>query len=365
LVPGDVRIQSPQHRVSVPKIGRHWAGLVALSLVFAALLEWAAFPAALLLGPMIAGIVFGVRGTTLRGHAWTLIAVQAVIGCLIAKVASGAILETIAADWPLMLLVVMTTIVASGFVGWLMVRFGALPGTTAAWGSSPGAASAMVAMAGEFGADIRLVAFMQYLRVVLVVLTASLVSRLLLGATAAPAGGAAPWFGMHFDDPLLPTLETLAIAAVGGWLGRRSRIPAGPLLVTIAIGAALHAGGWVEITLPPWLLAIVYAGLGWYVGLGFNRDVILYAFRAVPQLLLATFMIIGLCALSAWLLVWLLAVDPLTAYLATSPGGLDSVTIIAIGSRADVAFVLAIQTLRVFMVVLTGPPIAKLISRYA
>ena len=40
-----------------------------------------------------------------------------------------------------------------------------LPGTTAVWGSSPGAATAMVLMAEAFGADARLVAFMQYLRV--------------------------------------------------------------------------------------------------------------------------------------------------------------------------------------------------------
>jgi uncharacterized membrane protein AbrB (regulator of aidB expression) len=41
------------------------------------------------------------------------------------------------------------------------------------------------------------------------------------------------------------------------------------------------------------------------------------------------------------------------------------VTIIAIGSHADTPFVLAIQTLRLFVVILTGPPLAKLISRYA
>jgi uncharacterized membrane protein AbrB (regulator of aidB expression) len=55
----------------------------------------------------------------------------------------------------------------------------------------------------------------------------------------------------------------------------------------------------------------------------------------------------------------------LTAYLATSPGGLDSIAVIATGSRADVPFVLAIQTMRLFLVLLTGPAIARLISRYA
>jgi len=57
--------------------------------------------------------------------------------------------------------------------------------------------------------------------------------------------------------------------------------------------------------------------------------------------------------------------DALTAYLATSPGGLDSIAIIALGSGANVPLILAIQALRVFFVVLTGPAIAKFISRTA
>jgi uncharacterized membrane protein AbrB (regulator of aidB expression) len=48
------------------------------------------------------------------------------------------------------------------------VRYSALPGATGAWGSSPGGASAMVVMAQEYGADVRLVALMQYLRVLFV-----------------------------------------------------------------------------------------------------------------------------------------------------------------------------------------------------
>ena len=47
----------------------------------------------------------------------------------------------------------------------------------------------------------------------------------------------------------------------------------------------------------------------------------------------------------------MLHIDALTAYLATSPGGLDSVAIIAVGSNADVPFVLALQTFRLLVVV--------------
>ena len=44
----------------------------------------------------------------------------------------------------------------------------------------------------------------------------------------------------------------------------------------------------------------------------------------------------------------------MTAYLATTPGGIDSVAIMALGSGADAPLVLAVQMLRLFAVVLAG-----------
>lgn len=344
---------------------RRWGALLALSLGLGWVLEKAAFPAALLVGPMITAILFGVNGAGLRVPRPPFIAAQAIIGCLVAQALTASILISIAQDWAPMLVIVALTVLAGGIVGWVLVKFGVLPGSTAAWGSSPGAASAMIVMSEQYGADVRLVAFMQYLRVIIVVLTASLVSRLLLGADHVAAATAAAPSAPLPATPLPSLIETLAIAGAGAFAGWRLPIPAGALLVPMTVGATLHTTGIVQLVLPPWLLAIAYTVVGWYVGLSFTRDVLRYALRAIPRLLLATFMLIGLCALSAWACTRLLHTDALTAYLATSPGGLDSVAIIAVGSHVDVAFVLAVQTLRLFIVILTGPRIAKLISRYA
>jgi uncharacterized protein len=338
-----------------------WVVLLALSVPLGWALNRAAVPAALLLGPMIAAIVLALSGVRLGVPRWGFMAAQAIVGCLIARSLTTSIVVSMVRHWPTMVAVVLITILAGGLVGWVLVRLRALPGTTAAWGSSPGAASAMILMAEDFGADIRLVAFMQYLRVVIVVVSATIVSRLLVGHVAvAPA----PSLSMSFWVPWHSLAQTVAIAAVGTLIGRQLRIPAGPFLVPMIFGAVLQTTGLVDIVLPSWLLEIAYATIGWYVGLAFNRDLIIYVFRAIPQMLLATMLLITLCGLSAVMLTLLLHTDPLSAYLATSPGGLDSVAIIAIGSHADLPFVLALQTLRMFMVIMTGPAIAKWISRY-
>ncbi|MGY2047455.1 AbrB family transcriptional regulator [Methylobacterium sp. JK268] len=346
-----------QFRRSAARPIPQWVGLVAASAALSALFTGTGFPAALLLGPMFAAIAFGVTGARIRVPRLGFLAAQALIGCLVAHAVNASIVQTLVADGPLMLAVVGVTVLASAAVGWLLTRLRLLPGTTAAWGSSPGAASAMVAMAEEYGADPRLVAYMQYLRVACVVLTMSVIARVFAvpetGALPAPVGAAEP----------LAVLLTLAVAAVGATLGRWLNIPAGAMIGPLAVGATLHATGLASMSLPNWLLALAYAAVGWTVGLRFTRATVRATITALPGVLAATLALIALCGLWAWGLTFLRPIDLLTAVLATSPGGLDSVAIIAVGSKADVSFVLGVQTLRLLVVIITGPLVAKWISR--
>ncbi len=71
------------------------------------------------------------------------------------------------------------------------------------------------------------------------------------------------------------------------------------------------------------------------------------------------------CGGLAWLLSHELGVDPLTAYLATSPGGMDSVAIIAAASDSvDISFVMALQSARLLVVLAFGPSLARLVARW-
>jgi hypothetical protein len=338
-----------------------WSILLLASLVLGFGLQTFHIPAALLLGPMIIGVAMGLLGASVRIPGYLFIAAQAVLGCMIAQSLSPAILTPLLNDWPLVLLVLIATLLASGISGWCLVRFSSLPGPTGAWGSSPGGASAMVAMAGDFGADVRLVAFMQYLRVLFVATAAAMVARIGLGDEAGHGNAALEWF---------PSLDwrfpaTLGVAIVGAWFGPRLRIPSGALLLPMIIGAALHSSGTMALQVPEWLLALAYTLIGWSVGLRFTRPIFLLALRTLPQMVVSIVALMLFCGLLAWMLTHFLPVDLMTAYLATSPGGLDTVAIIAAGSRVDMSFVMAMQTLRLFTILLTGPAMARFISNHA
>lgn len=335
-----------------------WTALVAVSAALAYGLSRAHFPAALLLGPMLAAIIFGVRGAGLSLPRPLFAAAQAVIGCLVAHSATTEIAATLREDGLIIFAVVGVTVVAGALTGLALTRLRVLPGTTAAWGSSPGGAAAMVAMAEDYGADPRLVAFMQYVRVAAVVLSASLAARLLADGPGS-AGAGAPGEGWSWAG----LAATIAVAAAGFALASLLRLPSAPLVGPMLLGAILHATGVLDIALPGPALDAAYAAIGWYVGLRFNRRTLDETLHALPGVLAATGAIILLCGSWAWVLTYWLPIDFLTAFLATSPGGLDSVAIIAVGSKADVSFVLAVQTLRLFVVLATGPILAKWIAR--
>lgn len=83
----------------------------------------------------------------------------------------------------------------------------------------------MTIMAESFGADVRLVAFMQYLRVMVVALVAVLVTRLGMGAESAEHAVAT--FTLFAPLRAWPFIATLMLIAIGFLIARRVKMPPG------------------------------------------------------------------------------------------------------------------------------------------
>jgi membrane AbrB-like protein len=335
------------------------AMMLVLSIVFGALFTAIHLPAALLLGPMLAAIAIAAADGRVRVPEWPFVFAQGAVGCLIARGIPASVFGEIGKEWPIFIIGVFVVIAAAGTLGFVLARLRVFPGSTAVWGSAPGAATAMVLLAGANGADVRLVAFMQYLRVVCVAAVASVISqRWMSGAHAVRPP--IVWFS-PFDAHVM---ATLAIVVVGALIGKAFRIPAGPLLVPLILGVVVQSTRAMTIELPQWLLAIAYAIVGWNIGLRFTREILTYVAKSFPRILASIGMLIAICGAFGALLVRVAGIDPLTAYLATSPGGADSVAIIAASSRVDVPFVMTMQTARFVIVLLVGPALSRFIARY-
>ena len=98
-----------------------WGMLCVLSLLLSIGFLAVHLPAALLLGPMIAGIIFSMRGITLQLPRSAFLAAQAILGCMIAQNLTGSILTTLAVNWPIVLAILLVTLLSSAIVGWCAI----------------------------------------------------------------------------------------------------------------------------------------------------------------------------------------------------------------------------------------------------
>ena len=315
-------------------------------------------PAALLLGPLLAGIGFALSGAGMPVPKSALLIAYTLVGCLVAVALGHAMGPQMLARLPLLLLAAAATLLSGTALGWGLARGGWFSGSTAVWGLAPGGAAGMVALAQEHGGDGRIVAVMQYVRI-LTVTGSSITLAHFLSGPAVPFHSAG-WF------PPLDSLglgQTAALALAGALVARFLRFPSGAFLVPGLLGAGLMAAGLARPSVPPLLAAAAYAVIGWNIGLSFTRETLAGCIRAVPRILAATVALIALCALLGLALSALCGVDPLTGYLATTPGGIDAILIIGATVPVDLPFILSAQVVRVLLVLLLGPALATYVAR--
>jgi len=319
-------------------------------------------PAGWLVGPMLVALAVALiwekHPTVPR---WGRVLSHAVVGGVLASAFRPSVIPLISRHWLPVALVVCSTLLLSLGAGLLLSAFIRLDRRTAALGTLPGAASGMLAMSDPLGADARLVALMQYTRVVVVVVSATLVARfgLVPGTESLPASGGGLQAAQGGPDLLVqggPATYALTalVAVLGAWAGTRYRLPAGALLGPLLLGIALEELGVVHLAWPPGVPQAAYLVLGLWVGLLFDGASVKRAGRLLPVVLVSAVGLVVACAALGWALVALTGIDGMTAYLATTPGGIDSVAIVALGSGADAPLVLAVQMLRLFAVVLAG-----------
>jgi len=332
----------------------------------AALLGWTGqlleVPGGWFVGPLLVSVTYALlsRRKTRVGRP-VLMAAQTVIGTMIGGAIHVESLAGLVPFLPQVALVLIVTLGVSLAAGLLLARTGKISRETAVLGTLPGGASAMTLLSIETGADSRVVALMQYLRVFLVVLSSSLVAHLL--SHAVPGAHAAALPVPTVPPTWIDYAGTVAIAVAGAFAGVAARLPTatflGPMILSF-LASAFH------LIHPVWFWGVpqgAYVILGLYVGLLFDRASVVASLKLLPLLVVNGLALIVLCGLSGWGFAALIGAQPLTGYLATSPGGADTVAIIALGSGANFGIVFSVQILRFVVILAAGPPLARAVLK--
>ncbi|MEV1290974.1 AbrB family transcriptional regulator [Pseudonocardia sp. NPDC049635] len=288
---------------------------------------------------------------------------QAVIGVVIGLLAQPDTLAAIASNWLPVLLISLGTLLVSMAAGLLMGLQSGVTPLTGMLAQTAGGASGLVAISRELGGDERMVAVIQYLRVGLVTAMMPVVAVVLYGAqhdapgaVPDPAAPAASWAGF----------AVLAVCAAAGIpLARLARVPAGALLGPMVIALAITLSGFsfgASVPLP--VVDLAYALIGWQAGLRFTRRALATVARVLPLATVLILAVVALCAGLGLVLSYFTGMTPLEGYLATTPGGVYAVLATAISSGVDVTSVVAVQVLRVVLMLLVAPWIARLTGQW-
>jgi len=347
-------------RYALPRDPRAWGRwlapwLVLLATGFAA--QAIGIPVAWLIGPLLAAVILALVGHPPGPHPPLMfVGLQAVIGTTLSASFTPKALEPLADHWFSVAISVILVLVFCILGGMLLARIAPIDVATASLGTVPGGASGMVAMSEELGADARLVAFMQYLRVIIVIFSVSFAARFI---EHQPNAGGLVEAG---NDPWpLPARYLLAIivATGGAWLGIKLRLPAGGLVGAIVVGFIPGVIGIGPVAWPAWVLPLAYLLLAARIGARFDREIVLRIRTLLPYVLAFVVALSVLCVGLGFLLHATTDIDLLTAILATSPGGLDAATIAALATGANVAMVLSMQLVRMLLMVIAGPFVVR------
>ena len=290
------------------------------------------------------------------------VAAQGVLGVYTGLMVRDISFSALGSHWPIVLAITVSTLVVSVAGGALLGLHKDVSPLTGGLALVAGGSSGLVAIARDLGGDDRVVAAVQYLRVALITASMPVIATVFYHGSATEGSqptetGSLP---LTFALPLIA-----GIVAVGGVAGRAVRLPGAGLIGPMAITIALDFSGLTRGLAVPMLL--VQAGIMmivWQTLLAFDRE----SLRAIRRILPGAFALIVVLNVAAAGLGVVLAdeagLSMLDGYLATSPGGIYAVLGTAAGSGSNVAFVMAAQVIRVVLMLLAAPFVARLFMRF-
>ncbi|KPM54412.1 ammonia monooxygenase [Frankia sp. R43] len=328
------------------------------------LMHLAHAPSPYLLGGLVGGAAFSL---TFRAP-WTFPDQARYLGIALIGVSAGALIDSdvirrIASQPFEVIGGVAITIIFTMITGLVLALSPMVNLPTAVFSSLAGAASSVSVIARELDADEAIVSAIQYARVVLVVVSLSIVAPVL-----DRAGGRTPTESLSTtgDPGLWQSLVFTAICAGGGLLLAQVLAFSGSRLVIpmlFAMAATLVVS--VPLAVPGPLLDFGYSITGLAVGFSFTPATVRLLVRLFPLALLQLFTSIGGCALIGIVFARATDIPDLAGYLAMTPGGLPAVAAVAVQSGAEVGLVITMQLVRVFAAILSSSLIGTVLKRRA
>ncbi|MFS0656002.1 AbrB family transcriptional regulator [Bacillus sp. 179-C3.3 HS] len=317
--------------------------------------------------------LFQRNGKPLRIHSRWLLLGQFILGIELGQKLNIEVLRIFAENWlPVSFMLLFSILLAmlSGFILWKMSHIDML---TSFVGTAPGGLSAMPGIAQEVGANTAVVTLVQTIRVLMVVLTIPFFvfylhtknqSDAILGQDNAFSSGIFT----------LSNVTWTAVMILAAWLMSRLAVrlhfPAPWLIGSMLAVATLQVGGGAIIghdLIPYWPSQANIASqvcLGATIGSKMNKQMFAGLKNTIIVALVSSAGLIAATVLSSIAIAKLTGISVITAILAFSPGGIAEMATTAVTLHADSTFVVAVQVIRIILVIAILPPFFRFLHRF-
>lgn len=328
----------------------------------AAVLGAAAFlagglPLPLLLGPMLGCLVFALAGAPLKGMGTLGTFMRTFLGVAIGATVTPEFLRELPSHGPTLMMVPVFVLVIGGIGYPFFRRVMGFDHPTAFYSAMPGGLQDMLIFGEEAGGDVRAMSLVHATRVLVIVTAAPFLLTFVYGAnlTRPP--------GVPFSDVPPNELALMVAAGLLGWKGaERIGLFGASILGPLILTAMLSLSGFINQRPPAEIIWAAQFFIGIAVGSKY-AGITARELRVDVGAGFAFAALLALISLGFIEVVQVVSGAPfLDVMLSFLPGGQAEMAVIAIVTGADVAFVVAHHLLRIFVVILSAPVIARLLG---
>jgi uncharacterized protein len=340
---------------------RRFALALAIGLVGALIFVYIKTPLPWMLGSMTAATIAALSGVRIAAPSVVRTPMLLLVGVMVGATFTPEIIERFTEWWPTIIGLVLLSIISGAVCMAYLRAFTDFDLPTTYFSAMPGGLIEMLTLTEERGGDIRTVALIHSVRILVIVFSVPMIVRAIEGVEMGASGGA----GFSIVDLQLLDVGWITVTAVVGVIvGHLFRMPARYLLGPLLVGAVIHALGLSEFKLPDELLYMAQLVIGASVGARFVGVASATIFRLFRLAVGMSFVLIVVTALFALAISSFLPFGFVPLLLAYAPGGLAEMSLVAVALHIEVAFVAFHHIVRLF-VVMGGAPLAfGLVERF-
>ncbi|MDH3665617.1 MAG: AbrB family transcriptional regulator [Paracoccaceae bacterium] len=329
---------------------------IAASTVGAALFYALDLPLPFMLGPMFGCLAVALAGANLQGLGPLALAMRIVLGVAVGTAITPELMNRMP-QMGYSLALVPPFILIIGLIGYPWFRkVCKFDHATAYFGAMPGGLQDMLIFGQEAGGDVRALSLIHATRVLVIVTSAPFLLQWMWGVPLALVPGS-----LAAEIPVVE-MAVMVVTGTIGWLAARAiGLFGAPIIGPLVVTAAASLMGWIEHRPPGEMLLAAQ----FILGLGVGAE---YVGTTMKELRRDVLSGIGYCVLLALIalgfaeiVIWLGAAPPMEAFLAFAPGGQSEMAILAIVAGADLAYVVTHHLIRLIVVILGAPVVARMV----